>query len=142
MKIEQKLDIIQMKARLSALWIFVLLNVIFHDIHDLFRPGLLEEMMTGVVNGNEITEGLMLVAGIALEIPIGMVLLAWVLPPRVSRWVNSAAAVVTIAFSSTSGVHDLDDVWFLGVVVAALLYIIWTAWRWRLPSQVPVSVAG
>ena len=44
------------KAVLSTLWMFVLLNIIFRDIHDLFRPGFLEEMMTGSVNGTEVTE--------------------------------------------------------------------------------------
>ena len=35
------------KATLSAAWIFVLLNVIFRDLHELFRLGVLAEMMTG-----------------------------------------------------------------------------------------------
>ncbi|NET35858.1 MAG: hypothetical protein F6K19_28165 [Cyanothece sp. SIO1E1] len=31
----------EMKALLSSLWIFFLLNLVFRDIHDFFRPGLL-----------------------------------------------------------------------------------------------------
>jgi len=38
------------RAKLSALWVFVFLNIIFRDLHELGRPGLLEEIMTGVVN--------------------------------------------------------------------------------------------
>lgn len=48
MEINQKLSTLEMKTRLSTLWIFTLLNVIFRDIHEFVRPGFLEELMTGV----------------------------------------------------------------------------------------------
>ncbi len=67
---------IDKKALLSTLWIFVLLNLIFRDIHEFFRAGLLEEMMTGVVNGNQVTEQVMLIGAFMVEIPILMVLLS------------------------------------------------------------------
>ncbi len=60
------------KALLSTLWIFVLFNMIFRDLHEFGRPGFLEEIMTGVVNGVQITEGLMLIGGIMAEVPISM----------------------------------------------------------------------
>ena len=67
------------KALLSTLWIFVLFNMLFRDLHDFVRPGLLEEMMAGVVNGTQITDELLLVGGIMVEIPIAMVLLSRIL---------------------------------------------------------------
>jgi len=96
MDTNQKLITMDMKAKLSISWIFVLLNVIFRDIHELFRPGLLAEMMTGTVNGVQMTEGILLVAGIVLEIPIAMVLLSRVLPYRINRWANLIAGVIAI----------------------------------------------
>ena len=81
-----------MKAKLSTLWIFIPLNVIFADIHRLFKPGYLEEIMTGTVNGTQITEGVMLLAAIGLQVPIAMVLLSRVLKYRVNRWANIIAA--------------------------------------------------
>ncbi|MEM7126429.1 MAG: DUF6326 family protein [Chloroflexota bacterium] len=56
------------------LWILVLLNIVVRDIHDFFRLGSLEEIMPRTVNGVELTEKMMLVAGIMIEIPIAMVL--------------------------------------------------------------------
>jgi hypothetical protein len=58
---------IDMKALLSTSWIFVLLNVIFRDIHELFRPELLKEMMAGTVNGVHITEELVLLSRLSKE---------------------------------------------------------------------------
>jgi hypothetical protein len=37
--------------------------MIFRDLHEFGRSGFLEEMMTGVVNGVQITDGLLLLVG-------------------------------------------------------------------------------
>ncbi len=120
----------EMKALLSSLWIFFLLNMIFRDIHDLFRPGLLEEMMTGIVNGNPVTDGVLLVGGMVLEIPLAMVPLSQVLTYRVNRWANLIAGGITLAGVLGTKPLDLDDVFFQAVGVLALGLIIWLAWQW------------
>ena len=130
METNQKLITMDMKAKLSTLWIFVLLNIIFRDIHELFRPGLLAEMMTGTVNGIQMTEGLLLVAGISIEISIAMVLLSRVLNYRVNRWANIIAGAIVIASIIAIGAGDLDDMFFATIEVVALLFVIWSAWRW------------
>lgn len=126
-----------MKAMLSTLWVFVLFNVVFRDIHELFRPGFLEEIMTGTVDGVQLTEEQMLVAGILMEIPIVMVVLSRVLPYGANRWANIIGGGVGILFVITNKVHDLDDVFFFGVVVVTALVIIWQAWRWSSPEPSP-----
>jgi hypothetical protein len=126
----QKIITLDMKAKLSTLWLFVLLNVIFRDIHELFRPGLLEQMMTGTVNGVQMTEGTLLVAGIMLEIPIAMVLLSRVLEYRVNRWANIIAGAIAIPLVIGIGPKDLDDMFFATIEVVALALIIWFAGKW------------
>lgn len=126
---------IDRKALLSTLWIFALLNVIFRDIHEIFRPGFLEEIMTGSVNGVQMTEEFLLLAGILLEIPITMVLLSRVLKYRVNRWANIITAAVTIVFVIANGVTDLDDIFFVVIVVVALSLIVWYAWKWPNPEM-------
>ena len=90
----QKTIGIEIKALLSTLWIFFLLNIIFRDIHEFFRPGLIEEMMTGIFNGTQVTNGMLLVGGIMIEIPISMVLLSRVLKYRLNRWANIIAGAI------------------------------------------------
>ena len=119
------------KALLSTLWIFVLFNMIFRDLHEFGRPGFLEEIMTGVVNGVQITEGLMLIGGIMAEIPISMVLLSRVLKYRVNRWANIIAGAITIAMIINNGVKDLDDIFFTAIEVVALILIVWCAGKWK-----------
>ena len=131
MDTNQELITMDMKAKLSAAWIFVLLNVIFRDIHELFRPGLLEEMMTGTVNGVQMTEETLLLAGIMLEIPIAMVILSRVLNYRVNRWANIIAGAMAIPLLLASRPGDLDDMFFATIEVVSLALIIRYAWKWR-----------
>lgn len=118
------------KALLSTLWIFVLFNMIFRDLHEFGRPGFLEEIMTGIVNGVQITEELMLLGGIMAEVPISMVLLSRVLKYRINRWANIIAGSITIAMIINNGVKDLDDIFFAAIEIVALALIIWCAWKW------------
>ena len=139
MNTDKKIITMDMKAKLSTTWIFVLLNVIFRDIHELFRPGLLEAMMTGTVNGVQMTEETLLVAGIMLEILIAMVILSRVLEYRVNRWANIIVGVIAIPLVIGIGPKDLDDMWFLAVEVVSLALIIWSAWTWPNPELSPNS---
>ncbi len=130
--ISQKKSIgMDIKALLSTLWIFFLLNMIFRDIHDLFRPGLLEEMMTGIVNGTQVTDGVLLVGGIMVEIPISMVVLSRVLKYRLNRWANIIVGSITLASVIGKKPLDLDDVFFTTIGFITLVIIIWLAWKWR-----------
>ena len=121
----------KMQAKLSALWIFVLLNILFRDIHELGRPGMLEEMM----NSN-VSEELFLFAAIFLQIPLSMVILSQLLPPHINRWANIIAGALAIVSVIVAGPADLDDYFFAGVEIVALLTIIWFAWRWRTAQEV------
>ena len=93
----QKIVPTEMAARLSTLWIFVLFNLIFRDIHEFFRAGLLEEIITGVVNGTQVTEFVMLIGAIIVERTIVMVLLSRILDYRINRWANIIISAVMIA---------------------------------------------
>lgn len=119
-------------VRLSTLWIFVLFNIIFRDIHELFRPGFLAEVMTGTINGSLMTEELLLLGGVMIEIPIAMVLLSHMLPHAVNRWANLIAAPLTILAILANGTKDLDDLFFVSIQVITLIGITWYVWKWRI----------
>ena len=128
-----KINGIDMKVLLSTLWIFVLLNVIFRDIHELISPGFIQEVMTGTVNGMQMSEELLFLGAIIVEVPIAMVLLARILQYRVNRWANMAAGVFTILVVFSNVPTDFDDIFFAIVEVVSLLLIVWFAWKW--PKQ-------
>ena len=119
------------RAKLSSLWVFVFLNMIFRDLHELGRPGFLEEIMTGVVNGVQVTDGLMLIGGIMIAVPLLMIPLIQFLNLRANRLANLVMGVLQIV--SVVGVNrapDLDDVFFAVIELVALLLILRLAWNW------------
>ena len=120
------------RAKLSSLWIFVFLNMIFRDLHELGRAGFLEEIMTGVVNGVQITDGLMLIGGIMIAIPLLMIPLIQFLSFKANRLANLVMGVLQIV--SVIGVNRapaLDDIFFAVIELLALLLILRLAWNWK-----------
>lgn len=122
------------RAKLSTLWIFFLLNLIFRDIHEFVEPGFIEELMTRTSNGNPVTEQMLLLGGVMIEVPIAMVLLSRLLPYRANRWANIIVAVIYISLVIIFGTTDLDDTFHMVMEIAALSFVIGSAWRWRNPS--------
>lgn len=119
-----------MKVKLSTLWIFVMFNMIFADIVGFMNPGALEDIITGNV-GIQITQKLLLVFSILLEIPIAMILLSRILNYRANRWANIIAGLITIIFIIGGGDTYLSYIFFAGIEVVCILYIMWSAWNWH-----------
>lgn len=120
----------------STLWIFVMFNMAFADIVGFMNPGALEDIMTGSVRF-EITQGLLLVFSVLLEIPIAMIFLSRILKYKANRWANIIAAVITILFVIGGGNPSLSYIFFATIEVAAMSLIIWYAWKWRLSEGQP-----
>lgn len=114
---------------LSTLWIFIVLNIILADIVGFLNPGALETIMTGST-GFEVTQELILVFAVLLQVPIAMILLSRALPYRVNRWANIIASVITILFVIGGGNTSLSYIFFATVETLAMLFIIWYAWTW------------
>lgn len=132
MKSEKWLDITDQRVLLSTLWLFFLLNIIFQDIHELFRPGFMEQMLSTTVS-----EVMFLVGGVMIEIPILMVLLSRILTHRFNRWANIGAGLLTLAIMAvTFTTPDLDNIFFSIIKAATLGWIVWRAWRWESPATV------
>jgi Sec-independent protein secretion pathway component TatC len=125
---------IQPQTFLSTLWVFILLNMVFRDLHQFAKSGFIEEVMTGFVNGIKITDELMLLGGILAEIPILMVLLSRLLPDKANKWANIIAGIITLAVFAT-GIPslDIDDAFHMAIETAAILWIFRIAWK--LPTH-------
>jgi hypothetical protein len=64
-----KTNMNDMKVKLSTLWIVVMFNMIYADILGFMSPEFLKGVLEGHAEGVQITEGLLLVAAIMLQIP-------------------------------------------------------------------------
>lgn len=79
---------------LSLLWIFVTLNYIYCDVMSLMDSTLLNQYLTGNINGLKLTDSFLFGAAILMEIPIMMVLLSRLLRYKANRLANIIAGSI------------------------------------------------
>jgi len=130
---------VDVKTRLSTLWTVVMFNMVFADILSFITPGVLQEMMTGFAGDVRLTQGILLVFALLLEIPIAMIFLSRYLGRSANRWANIAASVITIAFVVGGGAPYAHYIFFASVEVGCMLCIIWFAWKWPNEAPQPMS---
>jgi uncharacterized protein DUF6326 len=123
---------INIKIRLSALWIVMMLLYIYADILSLFKPGQLEEMIAGKMGPFPVTQSSLLAASTLMIIPAVMVFLSLTLKTKVNRWINITFGVL---YTLVNISNLIGETWayyiFFGIVEIALtLIIVWHAWKW------------
>lgn len=121
----KKLD---MKVKLSTLWIIVLFNMVFADILSLYIPGIHEEL--AAFAGDTSIAQLMLIGAIMHQIPIFMIFLSRILKYKVNRQMNIVASIITITYVIGGGSLMPHYLFIATIEVVCLLLIIWMAWRW------------
>jgi Family of unknown function (DUF6326) len=126
---------IDVRHRISALWIAVLFLYAYGDIFGFFRTGAIKDITAGKVSGIEITQGFLFGVSVYIAIASAMVFLSLVLRPRVARWTN---IVLPILYIVSIVATCIGETWayyiFLSVAESALLLLaVWYAWKW--PKQ-------
>lgn len=128
-------------AKLSALWIFAILNYLYCDYIGLIDPTLLKQYLTGNVEGLQITQGFLLGAAILMEIPISMVLLSLVLKYAANRWANIiAGTIMTLVQLSTLFLGSSPTMYYLFfsiIEITCTALIVLYAWTWTNPESRP-----
>lgn len=136
MNTNKKTVSMDIKEKISILWIVVMMNMIFADICSFMLPGSLNDIMTGNTPF-KITQEIMLVFAILLEIPIAMIFLSRVLKYRANRWSNIIASAITILFVIGGGSAYLHYYFFATIEVVCMLVIIWYSWKWNSSEGSP-----
>jgi len=127
---------INVKMKLSALWIALMLLYIYADIFSLFRPGVITEMMAGNMGPFPVTQGSLFTASILMMIPAVMVFLSLTLKPNVNRWANIILGGLYTAVNIGNLIGETWAFYILfgiGEMVLTLL-IVGHAWKWRNPE--------
>ena len=124
---------INVKIKLSALWVTVMFLFAYVDILSHMQPGLIEDFITGEVAGFQITETWLLGVTIMMTIPALMVFLSLTLKPNINRWANIIVSVLKIII--VIGSNFIGVAWgyyIFGSIVEVVLLslIVWYAWNW------------
>lgn len=126
--IKKNIGMEAMKARLSTLWIVVMFNMLAADIFSFMLPATASDAPVPV------TQSMMLVFAIVIEIPIAMIFLSRILKHRANRLANIIASVITILFVIAGGSLTLHYLFFATIEVVTMLLMIWQAWKWTNPE--------
>ena len=126
---------INVKFKLSALWVSVMLCYIYGDFFTLFVPGHIESLMSGNSGLGTTTPVKLLLFAILMTIPAVMVFLSLALRAKVNRLLNISVgifftAIMVLVVSTSIGDWMVFYI-FLGIVeIIITSLIIWYAWKW------------
>lgn len=128
MNSNQKIIGMDRRVLLSALWIFVLFNMIYADIITMLTPGWLERVDA---YSRRFDWKILVSFSILLEIPIAMTLLSRVLHPKANRWAHAIAVPITTLFVIAGGSLHPHYLFFATIEVVTMWAAVWLAWlKW------------
>jgi hypothetical protein len=127
---------VNVRIKLSALWVTLMLFYIYADILGFYTPGNIEKVVSGEIGGFQITEGFLFVMAIWMAIPSIMVFLSLTWKANANRWVNIIVGIVSfLALGATFFAGEVSARYTFQAIAEGLLIasIVWQAWKW--PTQ-------
>jgi hypothetical protein len=124
---------VNVKIKLSALWIVLMFCYTYADILGFYAPGNLEELLSGEIAGIKMTQSMLLGSAILMVIPSLMVFLSLILKPNINRLVNILAGIIYfIVLGSTlfTGRNPAYYLLFAALKAVLLVLIVWLSWKW------------
>jgi hypothetical protein len=132
---------INVKIKLSVLWITLVFFYLYNDVISLFRKDILEEALTGEMAGMHISQTFLLAAAVLMSVSILMTFLSLALPAKVNRPTNIIVgifhAVVLAATMTVPGETWAHYALYMVFEAVFIALIVGYAWKW--PVQVSVS---
>jgi len=120
-----------MKLKLSALWVALMLTYLLGDVLRIFSG----DFMAGDIGGIKITQDLYLGMAILFVIPIVMVFLSLTLKYPVNRWANIIVAILFFGINLI-GLPTYPSAYDKFLIIVGLVFnalTVWYAWKW--PKQ-------
>lgn len=134
---------VNVKIKLSALWVTLMLFYIYADILGFYSPGVIEKVMSGKIGGVQVSAGFLLIMAIWMAVPSLMVYLSLTLKANANRWVNLIAGILSfLMLAATFFAGELSARYIFQAIVEGMLIvaIVWSAWSW--PTQVRLEATA
>ena len=131
---------INIRQRLSGLWVAAMFCYIYADILAFYDDYLLREILNGNLGPiGPITQELKFGIGVFMSIPAIMVYVCLAVKPRICRWINTASGGLFTAVSLVTTIMSpfYYYIYFGILEVAITVYIVWLVWKW--PTQLSTN---
>ena len=133
---------INVKMKLSALWVAVMFCYLYADVKAFYLHGFIEKIIAGEVMGMQITQAFLLGSSIVMAIPAVMIFLSLTLKAKANRRANiilgivyTGVILITLLMPGPSAYYYI---FFGSVEVVLTSLIVWYAWKW--PGQSPKNI--
>lgn len=121
---------INVKLKISALWIAVMFCYVYGDYIQVYVPGILAKAME--VNATTETQMQFFAVALLMAMPSVMIFFSLVIKPRINRWLNIILSTLYIIILVAT---NLTETWVFYLFLTAIeilisMAIIWYAWKW------------
>ena len=132
---------IPVKAKLAAAWTSFMFLYVYVDILAFYKPGVVDDILVGVVWEFDITQTWAITALTLLAMPILMIVASMTLPARANRITNLIVASVQVPFAAFNAAGELGQAWmyfyFLGVALELIVLALILRYAWTWPRTAP-----
>jgi hypothetical protein len=131
---------INIKIKLSALWIAVNILYIYVDVYSFYKPGIIEDAIAGKVWTFQITQVWLLGVIILQTIPSLMVFLSLILPAKANRWTSIIVGIFEIVYVLGGAIGESWIYYIFASIVEVVLLLLIVLYAWKWPTQETVEV--
>ena len=121
---------INVKLKISALWIAVMFCYVYGDYIQVYVPGIIAKAI--VVKATTETQLEFFAIALLMAMPSVMIFFTLVLKPKLNRWLNITLSTLYIIILIAT---NLAETWVFYLFLTAIeilisMAVIWYAWKW------------
>ncbi len=125
---------INVKVKLALFWVALMFFYLYNDLLSFFKPGTVEELVGGSLEGIVFTQELLFGAALLMALPSIMIFLSLTLKAKLNRMVNIIVGIfhMVVLVGTLMVPGDLWVFYATYMVFEAvfIILIVWHAWKW------------
>ena len=126
---------INVKIKISALWMAVMFLYIYVDHFALLRPDIFKGLLDGKMAGLQTNQVFLLSSMVLMTVPILMIALSLVLKAKASRWTNMIVAAIYLLIVVGNTIGETWAFYIFGSIVEAVLLVMIIRYAWLWPKE-------
>jgi len=130
---------INVKIKLALFWVALMFFYLYNDLFSFFKPGTVEELVGGSLEGIVFTQELLFGAALLMALPSIMIFLSLTLKAKLNRMVNIIVGIFhMVVLVGTMLVPG--DLWvfyatYMVFEAVFIVLIVWHAWKWPIQES-------
>ena len=127
------MEVLRWKARIAVLWLFMAVAMSVHSIIGFMEPGMIEEIMSGEIEGVKLGTGMLVFMALFWLVPLWLAFVSMTLKGSANRWINFVLGIIFTILNIWHFIGHLASpvqILIIGSTVVVAALIAWYAWKW------------